>query len=100
MHCAQDPTAEPQRMRRARMENKKTGKRIQHTVRRRRNLERSERALMKDFPKAYLVTRITEQKPVPAAIAIERTDALNLSASTTLPRSPSHDNIFFKFLKI
>jgi len=39
MHCAQVLPAEPQRMGRARVE-KKTKKRRQHTVRRRRNKER------------------------------------------------------------
>jgi len=37
-------------MRRARVENKKTGKRRQHIVRRRRNPERSKRAGIKDVP--------------------------------------------------
>jgi len=50
MHWAQDPTAAPLRMGRARMENKKTGKRRQHIVRRRRNLERSKRARIKEVP--------------------------------------------------
>jgi len=44
MHCAQDPPAAPLRMGRARMEKKETGKRRLHTVRRRRNPERSKRA--------------------------------------------------------
>jgi len=50
IHCAQDPPAVPQRMERARMENKKWRKRRQHTVRRRRNPERSKRARIKDVP--------------------------------------------------
>jgi len=50
MHCAQDPPAAPLRMGRARTENKKTGKRRQHIVRRRRNPERSKRARIKDVP--------------------------------------------------
>jgi len=37
-------------MGRARMKNKKSGKRRQHTVRRRRNPERSKRARIKDVP--------------------------------------------------
>jgi len=41
MHCAQDPLAAKLRMGRARVENKKTGKRWLHIVRRRRNPERS-----------------------------------------------------------
>jgi len=56
MHCAQVHPAEPQRMRRARMENKETGKGRQHTERRKRNPERSKKARIKNVPKAQLMT--------------------------------------------
>jgi len=50
MHCAQDPPAAPLRMGKARVENKKTGKRRQHIVQRRRYPERLKRAQIKDVP--------------------------------------------------